>query len=52
MRALLPIFAAALAYSQTFSGSAALDASTEQAIKDGLIPGAVIIVGHDGKIVQ
>ncbi len=53
MRALLPIFAAALAYSQTFSGSGwRFDASTEQAIKDGLIPGAVIVVGHDGKIVH
>ncbi len=35
-----------------FAGSAALDAATEQAIRDGLIPGAVIIIGHDGKIVH
>lgn len=42
---------AAIAPAQTFSGSAALDASTEQAIGDGLIPGAVIVIGHDGKIV-
>ena len=37
---------------RTFAGSAALDAATEQAIRDGLIPGAVIIIGHDGKIVH
>ena len=44
--------AAACAFAQTFSSSAALDASTEQAIRDGLIPGAVLVVGHDGKIVH
>jgi uncharacterized protein YbbC (DUF1343 family)/CubicO group peptidase (beta-lactamase class C family) len=52
MKALLAFCAAACAFSQTFSGSAALDASTEQAIQNGLIPGAVIVVGHDGKIVH
>ena len=46
------LLGSACAFSQTFSGSAALDASTEQAIKDGLIPGAVIVVGHDGQIVH
>ena len=40
------------ASAQTFPGSAALDTATEQAIRDGLIPGAVIIIGHDGKIVH
>ena len=35
-----------------FTRSAALDAAAEQAIRDGLIPGAVIVVGHDGKIVH
>src|ERR1051325_10711249 len=44
--------AAACTFAQAFSGSAKLDASTEQAIRDGLIPGAVLIVGHDGKIVH
>jgi uncharacterized protein YbbC (DUF1343 family)/CubicO group peptidase (beta-lactamase class C family) len=34
-----------------FTSSAALDAAAEQAIRDGLIPGAVIIIGHNGKIV-
>ena len=43
---------AAVASAQTFPGSAALDAATEQAIRDGLIPGAVILIGHDGEIVH
>src|SRR5712691_8506555 len=37
---------------ETFSASAALDARVEQAVRDGLIPGAVLIAGHDGKIVH
>jgi len=44
-------FFATIASAQGFTGSAALDAATEQAIRDGLIPGAVIIIGHNGKIV-
>ena len=43
---------ASSASAQVFTGSAALDAATGQAIRDGLIPGAVIIIGHDGKIVH
>jgi CubicO group peptidase (beta-lactamase class C family) len=45
------IAVAALAQ-ETFSGSAALDAAVEQSVRDGLIPGAVVVVGHDGKIVH
>ena len=52
MRLLAAVCAASYAFAQTFAGSAAVDASTEQAIRDGLIPGAVVIVGHDGKIVH
>src|SRR5579863_2570346 len=37
---------------ETFSASAALDEVVNAAIHDGLIPGAVLIVGHDGKIVH
>src|SRR6266852_9852799 len=37
---------------ETFSGSVALDAQVEQAVRDGLIPGAVLVAGHDGKIVH
>ena len=51
LAALLATCLASYALAQTFAGSAALDAATEQAIRDGLIPGAVIIIGHDGKIV-
>jgi len=52
MKLLLAACAASCALAQTFAGSAALDAAAEQAIRDGLIPGAVIIIGHNGKIVQ
>jgi uncharacterized protein YbbC (DUF1343 family)/CubicO group peptidase (beta-lactamase class C family) len=45
------IAVAALAQ-ESFSGSAALDAAVEQSVRDGLIPGAVVVVGHDGKIVH
>jgi uncharacterized protein YbbC (DUF1343 family)/CubicO group peptidase (beta-lactamase class C family) len=46
------LFATSYASAQTFAGSAALDAATEQAIREGLIPGAVIVIGHNGKIVH
>jgi len=47
------LFCCALAFAQeTFSGSAALDATVNQAVRDALIPGAVLVVGHDGKIVH
>ncbi len=34
------------------SGSPTLDAAIDQAVRDGLIPGAVLVVGHDGKILH
>ncbi|MDP9115147.1 MAG: beta-lactamase family protein, partial [Acidobacteriota bacterium] len=37
---------------ETFSASPALDAIVEAAVRDGLIPGAVLLIGHDGKIVH
>ncbi len=53
MKALLAAAcAASCGFAQSFAGSGALDAAAEQAIRDGLIPGAVIIVGHDGRIVH
>jgi uncharacterized protein YbbC (DUF1343 family) len=53
MRVLFLTYAAVTALAQeTFSGSAALNAQVEQAVRDGLIPGAVLVVGHDGKIVH
>src|SRR5215475_5215284 len=36
---------------QTFPGAQALDATIEQAIQQGKLPGAVLIVGHDGQVV-
>ncbi len=37
---------------ETFRASAALDATVDSAVHDGLIPGAVLVVGHDGEIVH
>ena len=36
---------------QTFSGAAALDRVIDQAIEQGRMPGAVLLVGHEGKVV-
>jgi uncharacterized protein YbbC (DUF1343 family)/CubicO group peptidase (beta-lactamase class C family) len=52
MKALAFFAAAAIAYSQTYSASPALDAAVEQAVHDGLIPGAVLIAGQNGKILH
>ncbi len=52
---LLPLFialASLVPAQETFSGSAALDAQMQQAVGNGLIPGGVLVVGHDGKIVH
>ena len=46
------VLVCAAAYAQQFSGSAALDATVEHAVHDGLIPGAVLLVGHDGKLLH
>ena len=46
---LLAISMATLA--QTFSGAQRLDDTINQAIKDGKCPGAVVLVGHNGKVV-
>jgi len=44
---------ASIAFAQeTFSASPTLDAVVEAAVHDGLIPGAVLLVGHDGKILH
>src|SRR5437660_9382911 len=43
--------AAATLSAQTFPGSAALDDAINQAIEQGRLPGAVLVVGHDGQIV-
>src|SRR6266567_3805301 len=52
MRTILLLACAALTYAQTpFSGGPALDAQIEKAVSDQLIPGAVVLIGHDGQIV-
>ncbi len=42
---------ASIAAAQSFNGGPALDAQIEQAIRDQLIPGAVLLIGHDSRIV-
>jgi uncharacterized protein YbbC (DUF1343 family)/CubicO group peptidase (beta-lactamase class C family) len=49
--ALVLLFASSLYAQETFSGAAAVDKQIEQAIADGVIPGAVIVVGHDSRVV-
>jgi uncharacterized protein YbbC (DUF1343 family)/CubicO group peptidase (beta-lactamase class C family) len=43
--------AAASLSAQTFSGSEALDSAVNDAIEEGKLPGAVLVVGHNGQIV-
>ena len=43
--------AATLCAQSAFTGAAAVDEQIDKAVSDGLIPGAVLIVGHDGHIV-
>lgn len=40
------------ACAQTFSGSAALDETINQAIREDKIPGAVLIIGHQGQVIH
>ena len=40
-----------IAQAQTFTNAAVLDGVIEQAVRDQLIPGAVVLIGHDGKVV-
>ena len=43
--------AAATLSAQTFAGSQALDDAVNLAIEQGRLPGAVLLVGHDGQVV-
>jgi uncharacterized protein YbbC (DUF1343 family)/CubicO group peptidase (beta-lactamase class C family) len=53
MRLLLFLGVASVLLAQeTYSGSPLLDAQIDQAVRSGLIPGAVLLVGHDGKIIH
>jgi uncharacterized protein YbbC (DUF1343 family)/CubicO group peptidase (beta-lactamase class C family) len=51
MRILLGLVCVASLHAQTFSGAAAVDQQMERAVQDGLIPGAVVVIGHNGQIV-
>ncbi|MGD0867989.1 MAG: exo-beta-N-acetylmuramidase NamZ domain-containing protein [Bryobacteraceae bacterium] len=46
-----PVLAAATLSAQGFSGGPALDQAINDAIQQNRLPGAVLIVGHDGKVV-
>jgi len=46
------LFTQAAQAQETFSASPTLDAVVEAAVRDGLIPGAVLLIGHDSKIVH
>ena len=50
--ALAFLLAAAALFAQTFAGSAQLDNVVEAAVKDGSIPGAVLLIGHKGQIIH
>ncbi len=43
--------AAATLAGQTFSGSEAIDNAVDLAIEQGKLPGAVVLIGHDGQVV-
>src|SRR5215467_11400164 len=49
---LCAVAAATAAFAQEFAGSSLLDQVIQDAIGHNQIPGAVLIVGHDGKIVH
>jgi len=45
------LFAVSLWAQEPFSGAAGVDQQMERAVQDGLIPGAVVMIGHNGHIV-
>src|SRR5512140_3082397 len=52
MRLLACALVATAAFAQSFAGSQALDDTINQAIEQGRIPGAVMLVGNNGQIVH
>jgi uncharacterized protein YbbC (DUF1343 family)/CubicO group peptidase (beta-lactamase class C family) len=50
--AALAAYAACTMAAQTFSASPILDQAIDQAIQEGRIPGAVLLIGHQGQIVH
>src|SRR5258708_19538809 len=52
MKTFLLLACAACSFAQqTFSGAAAADEQINHAVSTGLIPGAVLLIGHDGQVV-
>lgn len=45
------VLLAAAAFAESFPGAAALDDAIHQAIRENRIPGAVLLVGHNGEVV-
>ncbi len=51
MKILLVLLSAMWLYAQEpFSGAAAVDREMERAVQDGLIPGGVVLIGHNGHV--
>ncbi len=48
---LLAVFAAVQASAQTFPGAAELDSTINLAIREDKMPGAVVLIGHNGAVV-
>jgi uncharacterized protein YbbC (DUF1343 family)/CubicO group peptidase (beta-lactamase class C family) len=52
MKILLVLLSVAGLYAQEpFPGAAAVDQQMERAVQEGLIPGGVVLIGHDGHVV-
>lgn len=52
MKILLVFLCAACLYAEEpFAGAAAVDREIDRAVQDSLIPGAVVLIGHDGRVV-
>jgi len=52
MKLLLALLCAACVHAQVpFSGATAVDEQMESAVHEGLIPGAVVLIGHNGQVV-
>jgi uncharacterized protein YbbC (DUF1343 family)/CubicO group peptidase (beta-lactamase class C family) len=49
--ALLLLMASCLPAQESFPGAAAVDQQMERAVQDGLIPGGVVLIGHNGQVV-
>ncbi len=49
---LCALLAVAASCAQTFSASSELDKTIQEAIEDGRIPGAVLLIGHQGQILH